>query len=182
MFTINYSLFKFIYNWRHCSTISLTIVMVCVCARRVCVRLTYWSAKQWDWLSHARPAPFPFPLFLFPDTYGLLPSESGLAVFIQSPNFDLAWFKQSGWSMLHAQLTYNVYCVNTLKTDLGKRPRRYLKKFSRSFLRKYRLDWTHCAFLWILDLNIISIPSLRADSFDVPCRTFNLNFCKSTNM
>ena len=156
--------------------------MLCVCTRRVCVRLTYWSAKQWDWLSHARPAPFPFPLFLFPDTYGLLPSESGLAVFIQSPNFDLAWFKQSGWSMLHAQLTYNVYCVNTLKTDLGKRPRRYLKKFSKSFLRKYRLDWTHCAFLWILDLNIISIPSLFAGSFNVPCRTFNLNFCKRTNM
>jgi len=26
----------------------------------------YWSAKQCDWLSHVRPAPFPFPLFLFP--------------------------------------------------------------------------------------------------------------------
>ena len=24
------------------------------------------SAKQCDWLSHARPAPFPFPIFLFP--------------------------------------------------------------------------------------------------------------------
>jgi len=24
------------------------------------------SAKQCDWLSHARLAPFPFPLFLFP--------------------------------------------------------------------------------------------------------------------
>ena len=38
--------------------------MLCVCTRRVCVRLPYWSAKQCDWLSHARPAPFPFPLFL----------------------------------------------------------------------------------------------------------------------
>ena len=28
--------------------------------------LTNSSAKQCDWLSHARPAPFPFPLFLFP--------------------------------------------------------------------------------------------------------------------
>ena len=25
------------------------------------------SAKQCDWQSHARPVPFPFPLFLFPD-------------------------------------------------------------------------------------------------------------------
>ena len=24
------------------------------------------SAKQFDWLSHSRPALFPFPLFLFP--------------------------------------------------------------------------------------------------------------------
>ena len=30
------------------------------------VRLPYWAAKQCDWLSHARPAQFPFPLFLFP--------------------------------------------------------------------------------------------------------------------
>ena len=28
-----------------------------------------WSAKQCNWLPHARPAPFPFPLFLFPCTY-----------------------------------------------------------------------------------------------------------------
>ena len=40
--------------------------MLCVCTRRVCVRLPYWSAKQCDWLSHARPAQFPFPLFIFP--------------------------------------------------------------------------------------------------------------------
>ena len=39
---------------------------VCVCTKRVCVRLPYWSAKQSNWLSHARPAPFPFPVFLFP--------------------------------------------------------------------------------------------------------------------
>ena len=25
------------------------------------------SAKQCDWLAHARPSPFPFPFFLFPD-------------------------------------------------------------------------------------------------------------------
>ena len=29
------------------------------------------SAKQCTWLSHARPAPFPFPLFLFPALSGL---------------------------------------------------------------------------------------------------------------
>ena len=38
---------------------------VCVCTKRVFVSLKYWSAKQCDWLSHARPAPFLFPLFLF---------------------------------------------------------------------------------------------------------------------
>ena len=36
-FTINYSLFKLNYNWRHCSAISLTVVMLCVCPKRVCV-------------------------------------------------------------------------------------------------------------------------------------------------
>ena len=64
-FTINYSLCKFNYNRRHCSSISLTVVM-CVCTRRVFVSLLYWSAKQCDWLSFAGPAPFPFPIFLFP--------------------------------------------------------------------------------------------------------------------
>ena len=37
-FTINYSLFKLNYNWRHCSAISLTLVMLCVCIKRVFVR------------------------------------------------------------------------------------------------------------------------------------------------
>ena len=32
-----YSLFKFNYNWRHCSAITLTVVMLCVCTKRVCV-------------------------------------------------------------------------------------------------------------------------------------------------
>ena len=36
-------------------------ISVFVLSRRV-----HLSAKQWDWLSHARPTPFPFPLFLFP--------------------------------------------------------------------------------------------------------------------
>ena len=39
---------------------------VCVCTKRVCVKIAVLSAKQCDWLSHVRPAPFPFPLFLFP--------------------------------------------------------------------------------------------------------------------
>ena len=37
MIWINYSLFKLNYNLRHCSAISLTIVMLCVCTKRVCV-------------------------------------------------------------------------------------------------------------------------------------------------
>jgi len=43
--------------------------MLCVCTGRVFVSLLYWSAKQCDWLSLAGPAPFPFPLFLFPVFY-----------------------------------------------------------------------------------------------------------------
>ena len=37
-FAINKSLFKLNYNWQHCSAISLTVVMLCVCSKRVCVR------------------------------------------------------------------------------------------------------------------------------------------------
>ena len=39
-FTVNHSFFKFNYNWRHCSPISLTVVMLWVCTKRVCVRNT----------------------------------------------------------------------------------------------------------------------------------------------
>ena len=45
-FTINNSLFKLNYNWRHCSAISLTVVM-CVCTKRVPVfpvkHSEYWT-------------------------------------------------------------------------------------------------------------------------------------------
>ena len=37
MFTKNYSLLKLNYHWRHCSKISLTVVMLCVGTKRVCV-------------------------------------------------------------------------------------------------------------------------------------------------
>ena len=36
-FTINYSLFMLNYNWQHCSAISLTVIMLCVCTKRVCM-------------------------------------------------------------------------------------------------------------------------------------------------
>ena len=40
---------------------------VCVSVPKECACvITNLSAKQCDWLSHARSAPFPFPLFLFP--------------------------------------------------------------------------------------------------------------------
>ena len=67
-FTIN-SLFKL--NWRHCSAISLTVVMcVSVTTECACI-IPNLSAKQCDWLFHARPALLPFFLVLFPD-YGFL--------------------------------------------------------------------------------------------------------------
>ncbi len=43
-----------------CSHVSVSVPKECACIIR------NPSAKQCDWLSHARPAPFPFPLFLFP--------------------------------------------------------------------------------------------------------------------
>ena len=36
-FTISKSLFKLNYNWRHCSAISLTEIILCVCTKRLCV-------------------------------------------------------------------------------------------------------------------------------------------------
>ena len=56
-FTINYLLFKLNYNWRHCSAISLTVVMLCVCTKRVCVCDTelVWKAVRlaFSWQSSA---------------------------------------------------------------------------------------------------------------------------------
>jgi len=43
-FTINYSLFKLNYNWRHCSAISLTVTMLCVCTNSV--RVLYRTRLQ----------------------------------------------------------------------------------------------------------------------------------------
>ena len=71
-FTINYSLFKFNYNWRHCFTIPW-LKSCCVSVPKECAYvITNSSAKHCDWLPHARPAQFPFPVFLFPDTNGSL--------------------------------------------------------------------------------------------------------------
>ena len=61
-FTINYLLFKLNYNWWHCSTISLTVVMLCDCTKRVCVRIPNLSAKQCSWQTSAISFPFiPIP-------------------------------------------------------------------------------------------------------------------------
>ena len=61
MFIVNCLLnIKFNYNWQHCSAISLTVIMLCVCTKRVCVKLTVLVCKSVRLqLSHARPAPFP---------------------------------------------------------------------------------------------------------------------------
>ena len=47
------------------------VMGVCVCTKRVCVRFTELVCKTVRLLSHDRPAPFPFPLFLFPGYYSL---------------------------------------------------------------------------------------------------------------
>ena len=50
--------------------------VMCVSVPKECVYgLPNLSAKQRDWLSHTRPAPCPFPLFLFP---GLISETSKL--------------------------------------------------------------------------------------------------------
>ena len=42
-------------------------IYICVSVPKECACvIPNLSAKQCDWLSHARPAPFSFPLFLFP--------------------------------------------------------------------------------------------------------------------
>ena len=64
---------------------SLTVVMLCVCTKRCTCVITNSSEKQFDWLSHARPAPFPFPLILFPGeiTYEIQhKNKHSLAVYI----------------------------------------------------------------------------------------------------
>ena len=55
---------------------------LCVSAPKECACvITNSSAKQCDWLSHARPAPIPFPLFLFPDANPLLIVEAMYSTF-----------------------------------------------------------------------------------------------------
>ena len=66
-FTINYSLFKLNYNWRHCSAISLTVVMLCVCTKIVCVCNTELVCKVVRLALSCHSSAFPFPLFLFPE-------------------------------------------------------------------------------------------------------------------
>jgi len=48
-----------------------------VSVQKESVKFTNLSAKQRDWLSHARPAPVPFSLFLFPG----LPTKDNLLNF-----------------------------------------------------------------------------------------------------
>ena len=61
----------------------LDCIHVSVPKQCACV-ITNSSAKQCDCLSHARPAPFPFPLFLFP----ALKSHIWVAMFNIPPLFD----------------------------------------------------------------------------------------------
>ena len=77
MFTINYSLFKFNYNWQHCSAISLTSVMLCVCNRRVCVKFTVLVCKAVRLAFSCQTSAISFPFILFPG-HSTLSMESQL--------------------------------------------------------------------------------------------------------
>ena len=52
------------------------------------------SIKQCEWLSHARPAPFPFPLFLFPEFY--------------FPIFPISWDLQIPACVLSALFAFDI--------------------------------------------------------------------------
>ena len=54
---------------------------MCVCTKRVVYGIPNSSEMQCYWLSHVRPAPVPFPLFLFPDfSKHLSLTEMGIGV------------------------------------------------------------------------------------------------------
>ena len=66
LFTINYSLFKFNYNWRHYSAIPLTVVMLCVCTRRVCVKFTTLVCKAVRMAFSCQTSAISFPFIPIP--------------------------------------------------------------------------------------------------------------------
>ena len=65
-FTVNYSLFKFNYNWRHCSAISLTVIMLFVCAKSVCVRFTKLVCKAMRLAFSCQTSVISFPFIPIP--------------------------------------------------------------------------------------------------------------------
>ena len=60
------SLFKLNYNWQHCSAISLTVIMFCVCARRLCVKITVLVCKAVRLAFSCQTSAISFPLIPIP--------------------------------------------------------------------------------------------------------------------
>ena len=54
------------YNWRHCSAISLTVVMLCVCFKRVCVCNTELLCKQVPLAFLCQTSAISFPFIAIP--------------------------------------------------------------------------------------------------------------------
>ena len=65
-FTINYSLFKLNYNLQQCSAISLTVVMLCVCTKRVCARFTELVCKAVRLVFSCQTSAISFPFIPVP--------------------------------------------------------------------------------------------------------------------
>ena len=65
-FTRNYSLFKLNYNWQHCSAISLNVVMLCVCTKRVCVCDTELVCKAVRLAFSCKTSAISIPFILLP--------------------------------------------------------------------------------------------------------------------
>ena len=112
-FTINYSLFKLIYYWQDCSTISLTvIVMVCVCIKRVCVCDTELVCKA-VWLAFSCDASaISLPFFPIPR---LIDRETQFSVY-EDDIYKWAWMRK--FSLFHKILLFSFLRKNAKKLQI----------------------------------------------------------------
>ena len=137
MFTTNYYLlFQLNYNWRHCSALSLTVVM-CVSVPKECAFVIRSpSAKQCNWLFHARPAPFPFPIFLFP--------EIKRKTFTQNKNGTVEISQFWCWN----------FFSNRSFTDVARMINEFASKVKRNPVEPlpYKLQNSQVSILWFIHL------------------------------